>query len=273
MTERKRITHQFMQAVGSDPLLRVIIPALLILGIFWAGWQVLRGDWLQFALSVISVALLVVLTAVEPVQRRVLRQPFNRQHAVSIGMAWVFGALWLITLRLLIRSPIWGKDSEETYFAFILLIAFTWMFLRPLLMLLPFFYKRFVTAIPLWEQVLLAINEVIAAGLLATFGANAVVHAIQPETFTTRFDLTYNLGLGVVIGIYYFGMQAMWTQRWNDWISRSAVWIRLARLVAPLVLVVTTMVIVRHFIDRADPARLGWWAVPASTSRSSRSRR
>ena len=252
MTERKRITHQFMQAVGSDPLVRVIVPALLLVGVFWAGWQFLRGDWLQFALSAISVALLVVLAVSEPVQRRVLRQPFNRQHAVSFGMAWVFGALWLMTLRLLIGSPFWGKDSQETYFALILLIAFTWMFVRSLLILLPAFYHRFSTGIPLWEQVLLAINEVIAAGLLATYGASALVHLLQPDVFTTRFNVTYVAGLGAAILIYYFGMQLMWIQRWNDWISRSEVWIRLARLIAPLLLIVTTMVLIRHFLDRAD---------------------
>ncbi len=252
MTERKRITHQFMQAVGSDPLVRVLVPALLLVGVFWAGWQVLRGDWLQFALSAISVALLLVLAVSEPVQRRVLRQPFNRQHAVSLGMAWVFGALWLLTLRLLIGSPLWGKDSQDTYFTLILLIAFAWMFLRSLLILLPPFYQRFSTGIPLWEQVLLAINEVIAAGLLATFGASALVHLLQPAVFTTRFNVTYVTGLGAAILIYYFGMQIMWIQRWNDWISRSEVWIRLARLIAPLLLIVTTMVLVRHFLDRAD---------------------
>ena len=252
MTERKRITHQFMQAVGSDPLVRVLVPALLLVGVFWAGWQVLRGDWLQFALSAISVALLVVLAVSEPVQRRILRQPFNRQHAVSLGMAWVFGALWLMTLRLLIGSPFWGKQSQETYFTLILLIAFAWMFIRSLLILLPPFYHRFSTGIPLWEQVLLAINEVIAAGLLATFGASALVHLLQPDVFTTRFNVTYVTGLGAAILIYYFGMQIMWIQRWNDWISRSEVWIRLARLIAPLLLIVTTMVLVRHFIDRAD---------------------
>ncbi len=253
MTERKSITHQFMQAVGSDPLVRVIVPALLLVGIFWTGWQAFVGDWLEFVLSALGVGLLVALSAFEPVQRRILRQPFNRQHAVSIGMAWGFGILWLITARLLIRSPLWGKNSQETYFELILLIAFSWMFLRSLLMLLPAFYKRFVTAIPLWEQILLAINEVIAAGLLATSGASALVHLFQPAVFTTRYNVTYVAGLGAAICIYYFGMQIMWTQHWNDWISRSEVWIRLARLIAPLLLIVTTMVLVRHFIDRSDP--------------------
>lgn len=253
MTQRKRITHQFMQAVGGDPLVRLLVPALLLVGVSWLGWQVFVGDWLEAGLAALGVALLVALAASERVQQRVLGQPFNRRHALYIGMAWAFGALWLILLRLVLRSPLSGKASEQTYFALILLVAVSWMLLRSLLILLPPFYKRFVTAIPMWEQILLAINEVVAAGLLATYVAQTLIHTLQPQVFTTRFDLPYIGGLLLVFGIYYVGMQLMWTKRWNDWFSRSDIWIRFMRLVAPLALVVTTMVIVRHFLDRADP--------------------
>ena len=169
------------------------------------------------------------------------------------ALAWVYGVLWLILIRALLKAPLFGKASEQTYFLLILLIAFSWMLLRSLLILLPPFYRRFVTAIPIWEQILLAINELIAAGLLATFAATTLVHAFQPQTFTTRFDVPYVGGLVLVSVIYYVGMQLMWTQRWNDWLSRTSVWLRLMRVLAPLALVVTTMVIVRHFLDRADP--------------------
>ncbi len=253
MTQRKRITHQFMQAVGADPLIRLIVPALLLAGVFWAGWQVFVGDWLEAALSVGGVALLVALAGFQGVQKRVLGQPFNRRHALYVALAWVFGVLWLITARLLVKAPFSGKASEQTYFTLILLVTLSWMVARPLLMLLPPFYRRFVSAIPIWEQILLAINELIAAGLLATYGATALVHTLQPTVFTTRFDLPYVGGLLLVFGLYYFGMQAMWTRRWNKWLSRSDVWIRLMRVLAPLALIVTTMVIVRHLISRADP--------------------
>ena len=255
MSQRKRITHQFMQAVttGSDPLVRVLVPALLFVGVFWTATQVYVGDGLEATLSALGVIILLALAASQRVQQRVLGQSFNRRHAFYITLIWTYGIFWLALLRLLIRSPLWGKSSEQTYTELILLIALSWMLLRSMLILLPPFYRRFVTAIPIWEQILLAINELIAAGLVATFGATALVHAFQPQTFTTRFDLTYLGGLGLVSGIYYFGMQLLWTQRWNDWLSRTVVWLRLMRVLAPLALVVTTMVIVRHFIARADP--------------------
>ena len=253
MAERKRITHQFMQAVGSDPLVRLLVPALLLVGIGWAGWQVFVGDWLEAALAALGVALLVALSASERAQTRVLGQPFNRRHALYIAFAWGFGALWLILLRLVLRSPFVGKASEQSYFALTLLIAVSWMVLRSLLMLLPPFYRRFVSAIPMWEQILLAVNELVAAGLLATYVAQTLIHTLQPQVFTTRFDLPYVGGLLLIFVIYYVGMQLMWTQRWNDWFSRTENWTRFMRLIAPLALVVTTMVIVRHFLDRADP--------------------
>ena len=242
-----------MQAVGSDPLIRVIVPALLLVGVFYAGWQVFVGDWLEFVLSALSVLLLLTLAVSTPVQRRILGQPFNRRHALYVALSWIYGAIWLALLRLLIVSPLWGKESEQTYFVLISLIAVSWMLLRSLLTLTRPFYHRFVTAIPLWEQMLIAANEGIITGLLATIGANVLVHALQPSVFTTRFDLPYVGSLGLVIGLCYVVMQMMWTQRWNDWFSRSDVWIRLARVFAPLVLIVTTLIIFRHFIDRADP--------------------
>ncbi|MEP7293916.1 MAG: hypothetical protein ABI835_19160, partial [Chloroflexota bacterium] len=253
MTQRKRITHQFMQAVNADPLMRLIIPGLLLAGVFWTATQAYVGDWLETGLSIFGVLLLLILATFTPVQKRVLGQAFNRRHALYVALVWVYGVVWLALLRLLSRSPFTGKASEQTYFILILFIAASWMLLRSLLILTRPFYKRFVTAIPLWEQVLIAVNEAAAAGLLATFGANALVHLLQPEVFTTRFDLAYVGGLGFLFSSYYVGMQWMWVQRANDWISRSTVWIRLMRLFAPLALVVTTLVIVRHFIERADP--------------------
>ncbi len=242
-----------MQAVGSDPLIRVIVPALLLIGVGWAGWQVFVGDWLEAGLSALGVALLLALAASQWVQQHILGQTFNRRHALYVALSWVYGVIWLIIVRALTDAPLFGKASEQTYFLFILLIAFSWAFLRSLLILLPTFYRRFVTAIPIWEQIMLAINEAIAAGLLATVGASALVHIFQPGVFTTRFDVAYVGGIGLGVALYYLTMQLMWTQRWNDWLSRSEVWIMLARLFAPLALMVTTLVIFRHFIARADP--------------------
>ena len=123
MAQRKRITHQFMQAVGADPLVRLLVPVLLLLGVGWAGWQVFTGDWLEAGPAVLGVAFLLALAASEHVQKRVLGQPFNRRHALYVGLSWVYGACWLILIRLVGRSPLSGKASEQTYFALILLIA------------------------------------------------------------------------------------------------------------------------------------------------------
>jgi hypothetical protein len=249
----KRITQQFMQAVNADPAIRLIVPVLLLVGIFWAAWQVYAGDWLEAGLAVISVLLLLALAAFEPVQKRILGQPFNRRHALYVALVWGFGVIWLFLARLLVNLPFYGKASEQTYFTLALLLAVSWALLRSLLILLPTLYRRFVTTIPIWEQILLAINELIAAGLLATYVAQVLIHTLQPQVFTTRFDVPYTGGLLLTFGIYYFGMQLMWVRRWNDWFSRTDIWIRFMRLIAPLALVVTIMVIIRHFLDRADP--------------------
>lgn len=249
----KRITHQFMQAVNADPAIRIIVPALLFVGVFWAAAQAYAGDWLEAALSVAGVLLLLALSAFEPVQKRVLRQSFNRRHALYVALIWGAGVTWLFLVRQLVNLPFAGKASEQTYFTLVLLIAVSWALVRSALSLLPSFYYRVVSAIPIWEQILLAINELIAAGLLATYVAQVIVHTFQPRVFTTRFDLPYTGGLLLTFGIYYLGMQSMWVKRWNDWFSRTDIWIRFMRLIAPLALIVTTMVIIRRFLDRTDP--------------------
>jgi hypothetical protein len=253
MTQRKRITHQFMQAVNADSLMRFIIPGLLLIGVLWGSWQAFMGDWLEFGFAVAGVVMLLALTAFQPFQKHILGQSFNRRHALYVALSWLYASTGLGLFRLLQTSPFTGKASEQTYFILILFIAFAWMLLRSLLILTRPFYPRFVTGIPLWEQILIAINEGVAAGALATFGANVLVHVLQPDVFTTRVDVPYVAGVGFVIVCYYVGIQLMWLRRWNNWLSQSAVWIRLMRLLAPLALIVTTMVMVRRFIERADP--------------------
>ena len=257
MPEEKRVTHQFMQAVRQNPLDRVVVLALLLLGMLYAGMRAIAGDWLAVLIAALGMLLLVGAAGVQPIQRHVLRQPFNLRHAVYIAGAWVYAAVCLNLIRILGGQAFTGKASENAYFTLILLIAFAWMLVRSLLMLLPPFYRRFSTGIPIWEQILLTINEAIAAGLLATFGAGVLVRLFQPDVFTTRFDLPYTVGIGIVVVTYYVGIEVMWVQRWNDWLSHNAVWVNLARLFAPLALVVTTMIIIRRLINRADPRTAG----------------
>lgn len=185
------------------------------------------------------------------IERRFIRQPL---YAV---LALVYALVAFNLATRLLDAPTRGKSSEITYFVLILLVAFTWMFVRAVLIITPKFHARFSTAIPVWEQILLAINEAVAAGLLALFGANVLVHIFQPDVFTTRIDLPYTVGIGIIVVTYYAGMELMWIQRWNDFFSRSAVWVNLARLFAPLALIVTTLIIIRRLINRADPRTAG----------------
>ncbi|MCI0349169.1 MAG: hypothetical protein L0Z53_07070, partial [Acidobacteriales bacterium] len=131
--------------------------------------------------------------------------------------------------------------------------AFSLTMIRSLLLLTPRFQRIFISRIPIWEQLLVAINEGISIGLLALFASNLLVRLFQPDIFTTRFDAAYSLGIGLVIGLYFIGMQLMWLQRWNNWLSKNAVWVRLARIIAPLAALITMMVIANYFIERSDP--------------------
>lgn len=256
MSERRTpISQQLLQAVrvGERPASRLIVPFVITAGVVFALLRLLAGDIAHVGIALGAAVLLAILSANPTAQRRILGGDFKAEHIVYIVMAFVFAIFVTTLLRLLDGLPPTGKASEQTYFVLILLVAAGWMLLRSLLLLLAPFYKRFATAIPIWEQVLLAINEVIAAGLLALWGADLLVHVFQPEVFTTRLDPLYTSGIGFLVTLYYFAMQFMWTQRWNDWLSQNRVWVRLARLFTPPALVVITLVIARRFIERTDP--------------------
>lgn len=255
MAERKHITHEFMQAVQiSDSRFdQMLVPTLLVVGIGYVGWQVIRGDWAAAALLAAGVVLLLVLAAVRPVQQRVLATRFTRRHALYVVLFWVYSAVWINLVRLVPVAQPTGKGSTYFYALLIALIAITLAMIRSLLLLTPRFQRIFSAGIPLWEQILVAGNEAISIGLLALFASNLLVRVFQPDVFTTRFDAAYTIGIGAVVGLYFIGMQLMWLQRWNDWLSRNTVWVRLTRVLAPLFAVVTIMMIGRRFIERTDP--------------------
>ncbi len=257
MPEPRRITHQFLEAVRiSDSRFdRVLIPALMLIGVFYAGEQVLQRDWLRFGFFLPWLALMLALVIVKPLQRRVLRQRVSRRHALYFALLWVYSAVWIHLLRLLVSAQPTGKASGYFYALGLGLIAVTVMMIRALLILLsPRGYRFFVTQIPLWEQMMVAANEAIAAGLLAGYlGANVLTRLLQPSVFTTRVDLPYTLGLTITFALFYVGMQSMWIQRANDWLSQNTIWVRLARIIWPFELVVVTLVIARRFVERAEP--------------------
>jgi hypothetical protein len=255
MEESKRITHEFMQSVqiSDTPLDRLLVPTLLAIGIAYAGWQVLQGDWAEAAFFGAGVVLLLALAAFRPLQQRVLGRRFNRRHALYIVFFWIYGVAWLNLVRLLALAQSSGKGSTYYYALLITILAFSLTMIRSLLLLTPRFQRIFISRIPIWEQLLVAINEGISIGLLALFASNLLVRLFQPDIFTTRFDAAYTLGIGLVIGLYFIGMQLMWLQRWNDWLGKNAVWVRLARIIAPLAALITMMVIANYFIERSDP--------------------
>lgn len=255
MPERKRITHQFLEVVSSADTRfdRVYVPALMLVGVAYAGLQALQGDWLELAFFGAGVTLFILLATNRRLQARLLHHRFNRRHATHLALYWLYSATWLHLLRLLAAAAPTGKASAAFYTLLIMVVALTLMMLRSLLMLLPIGARVFSSRIPLWEQVLLACNEFIAAGMMASFGGGVLARLLQPEVFTTRIDPWYTAGVSAMLILFYLAMQVMWVQRWNDWLSRTPVWLRLTRLIAPVTLVVASLVIAQRFIARAEP--------------------
>jgi hypothetical protein len=256
MSQPKRITHQFLEAVqiADSRFDRLYIPMLMLLGIAYAGYQAIQGDWLELVLFAPGVVLMFALAIVRPLQRGLLRQRMNRRHATYVALYGLYSAVFINLARALSHTEPIGKQSGVFYALAILAAAFTVMLLRALATLTPLGYRVFVTKIPLWEQALIAVNEMIAAGLLAAYvGTTVLTHVLQPQVFTTRVDVAYTAGITAMLVLYYLGMQLMWIQRWNDWLSQNRVWVRLTRVVAPLMLLVMTMIIARRLIERAEP--------------------
>nr|PZN49766.1 MAG: hypothetical protein DIU68_19475 [Chloroflexota bacterium] len=256
MAERRRITHQFLQVTsGMDARFdRVYVPALMIVGIAYTGLQALQGDWLELIFFGAGVALFIALASNRRMQAWLLRRRFNRHHATHLALYWLSSAIWLHLLRMLGQAEPAGKASGTFYALLMMVIALAIIMTRSLLLLLPAGARVFASRIPLWEQVLLACNEFIAAGMLSSYlGGIVLVRLLQPEVFTTRIDPWYTVGVSGMLILFYLGMQVMWVQRWNDWLSHTPVWLRLARFIAPIALIVASLVIVQRFIARAEP--------------------
>src|SRR5262245_37335558 len=92
-TSPVRISQQFLQAVGissgGSRIDRFLVPVMLAIGGLYSAIQILGGDAILGAVSVLSVALLLALSGAKPVQRLILRRPFDRSHAFYVGMFWV----------------------------------------------------------------------------------------------------------------------------------------------------------------------------------------
>ena len=250
------ITHQFMQVVslpGTSRFDRIYVPLLILAAVLFAGWQALRADWLLVGIAATGLALLTLLAGLKPLQDRLLRRVFDQSHATYIALFTVYALLSVWALRIVMVSPSLGKDSREFYVYLLIMAAFLLRALLTLIALTPGGYNIFFSRIPLWEKVLVSFNEFVAACMLAYVLGGELSRWLQPQVFTLYAQPFYVAGLLFVLATYYLITQFMWVQRWNDWLARNRIWVRLARLFAPLALVMGTLVIVRHFTRLSDP--------------------
>jgi hypothetical protein len=256
--ERQRITQQFLQAValseGRSRFDRLLVPVLLGISMTYAGWQGLQGAWLKAGAFVVLALALAVVASSDAVQQRLLGRLFNRRHAVYVVLIWIYTWAGLTLLQTIGGAPTAGKDSVSFYQQLLGLIAVGVMLVRSLYALTRAGYTRIVIhKLPMWEQILIAINEAIAAALLASLAGDVIARALQPRVFTIDINPLYTLGLVSGAALYYSAMQAMWWQRTNDWLSRPGVWVNLFRVLMPLVIAVTLMIIARRFVALSDP--------------------
>jgi len=232
---------------------RLLVPALLLIAILYTGSRVLAGDWALALAALPGIVLMVAVAGIGVAQRAFLRQPFTRSHAFYVGVFWVYSLLWVTVYRALTAIPATGKESQPFYIFALLFAAISLRLLLSLFALTPLGYRLFMSRIPLWEQVLVAINEFVAAGLFAFILGNELSRIVQPDVFTLRIEPVYSIGLLLLSWLYYLLMQVMWFQRGNRWLSRNTVWVRLARVLAPLALVMASLLIARHFTILSEP--------------------
>ncbi len=251
----RRITREFMQALSINKedagqpiglLDRLILPGLLGFGIAATAIQVLQGDWLEFFLLAASVVLLLVVAISPRLQNRLLGRTFSRRHALYVLIYWVSSVAWLGILRYTINLPTTGKDSPLFYILSLTLVMLAVIMIRAVLMLTRWFYPVFSTHIPMWEQLLLLANEVLAVAMCAFFFGNLLARLLQPEVFTLWTDPLYTIAVGTSAAIYYILIQFMWVRRYNDRLSSTTLWL------APLALLVILLLIARRIVERSD---------------------
>lgn len=259
MPDPKRATQDMLQALALDTSLfdRLLVPALLLIGVLATALYVLSGDWPNAFGTALCTGLLFGLAAFPKAAARVLDAPFGRRHAFVVVLIWLYSTAAITIARGLAAAPATGKDSPAFYGLVLVAVAVVVMLIRAVLLLTPRGAGFFVTRIPLWEQGLVAANEAVAAVLLALFFGPLLAHAAEPGVFTLRVDVLYTLAVGAVLVLYYAGMQVMWTQRGNDWLSQTVIWVRLARLLTPPGVLIVVVVLARPFIERGDPRSAG----------------
>lgn len=229
-------------------------PVLMAVGILYLMLLLFRQDWLTVVLFLPGFAVLVGVSVSDGIKARLIGGPFTLRHALYIVLYWFFSAIWVLLLGILLQTPAAGKESQLFYIALIAWLQFTWAAGRSLIIAAwPWAHRTFSTRIPLWEQVLIAINETLAIGLMAYVWGTVSVQIFQPFVFTLQINWPYAVGMGLATFIYWVLVQLMWTQATNEWLSQNRVWVVLARILSPFVLVVTTLLIANRFTEQTDP--------------------
>lgn len=251
------ITHRFLNVVkladGDTRLDRFLIPVLMALGILHGGLQFLNGDISMMLVSGFSVLLLLLLAIVEPVQILILGREFDRYHAFYIVLLWGYGVLWIWVYRLLASTPNTGKDSVFFYVLLLFFLAVTYRIVMTVFAFTKPGAELLITRLPVWEQILVVLNELLAAGLASYAAGTELARLVQPSIFTLQVTPVYIVPLLAVTILYYLALQLMWIKRWNRWLSRHTVWVRLTRLFAPIALISATTVILYHFTKLSEP--------------------
>ncbi len=257
MTNAREQLETFLTRVqpDEDSLAHTVGIVILGAGLIYIMIGIFRRDLLAVTLFAIGWVVLLALVNFTPAQRLLLGdKPLNLRHILHIILYWLFSVGGVVCFRLLDGMDMIGKDSGLFYVFLLACVAFGVSAVRSLLIAtIPRVYRVVSTDIPLWEQVLLALNEVIAIGLMSYIWSSVLVRLFQPDIFTTRLNPTHTFGLGLTTLLYYIGIQLMWRQSWNDWISQNDVWVRWARVISPLVLLVTTTLITTRFTAQTDP--------------------
>ncbi|MFN8528998.1 MAG: hypothetical protein U0670_10330 [Anaerolineae bacterium] len=257
MQDFKRSTQQLLRSVqtadANTPFDRLLVPTIAIIGLGVSAFYFLRGDLMLTGFFALTTLVMVLIAASQRAQTLLLGRRFNRRHVTHFFLFWIYGIALISVLRMLLPAEFGGKGGSYSVGLLAITVGLIIMLARTLLIFTKRGYKFFSTGIPIWEQILLAINETVALLLLSGYTSTHILHALQPDVFTTRENTAYAVGLGLGVLLYYLGTQFMWIQRMNDWLSLNHVWVLLARLLAPFALVLVTLVIASRLVARTDP--------------------
>ncbi|MFZ4815397.1 MAG: hypothetical protein ACOYL5_12745 [Phototrophicaceae bacterium] len=223
-------------------------------GLVYSAYLLYARTWAALAIFLPGLLLLGGLMLFAPMRQRLIGEEIRLRHLLHLIIFWVAGAVFVRLFMLLLVTPSTGKESQFFYVLFIGVLGVLWMLIRSgLILTWPRAYQWFSTQIPIWEQVLLALNESITLALTSYVWADVLVRFFQPNVFSTRINYINAIGVAIVILLYYTIVQLMWGKRFNDWLSREGVWLVGIRFIIPFLLAATTILVFSRFTNRLDP--------------------